>query len=1247
MALVITLIMLAVVTLMAVTFLALSRRERASVTATADLTAAKLAADTGAARAQAELVARVAVQSNLFAYDLKVSTNLISRAGFDRKDTFSFTNVNYTYADGTRLNRDDLFRNLTNLYYDPRPPVFVVTNASLPLDNPARSEFRFYLDLNRNGRFDTNGLQPIVTAGRWSDTNLANFVGDPEWVGILEHPDQPHSASNLFIGRYAYLMLPAGKSLDLNFIHNSAKNFNLGVPRPVPEGFWRNQGVGSWELNLAAFLQTLLPTFYDVYQPEPSLASSSRSWAFLDALEILRYRYNDTRASLRSVFEQFDLAGANAFERDQIDGYSDGALVLTNRLLENSVGVDLPDDPTRPWPGSDNVQGYYSVQELFDNDKVDLQRALNPDLADRLLIAGNDYVHNPPPGDFLRNSSNVYAFSRLLAQLGTDSLPATRNKLNLNYDNVTPYFNQVASATNFLPWANSLSFFTNAADRLLRQYPGFKRGLADGIQVYPNNFYTPDVHRLLQLAANIGDALTNRVLIATNLPLPSVFRPVFTNSLQGGTNLVAIIGYEEIIGTNALRQPWLEVTNVPTGQVVRGVNVYGVPWVVGTKKGLPNFNEFHLESLAQVSRRLQAVKANATDRNPRYYQSWALTITNYLGAEVWNSYTQAFPVPLTLWMTNRCAIGLRDANSNVVPPAASVIRFTNFFVSANVATNLAGNRFLLPLDQQVRFVPESTYLPTAIPPLRSLTNVNTIQFDATLGYPVPEWKLELTNRLQLALIAQGRIIDFVNLDNLRASLDVANVLAATNQSGGRLPPPGTAGRAGAVTPQSFWRTDRLGGLPTAMTFGIAAQIQVSTNDVLSDADWRDFSPNPVSGQQKRDAIDGFRVFLGMDPLFDAGYRIRHPELATRRTMQVPYSPSVKMDQALRWQANDPLVHYHIEDLFDIRLTSTNTSDVTVLGAQQRGTNASNLGMVNKRYSPWGGPPLAGGPEDPFAFNPAVKDPMIAKSDDWDFPTNKFPSLGWLGRVHRGTPWQTIYLKSGVEDPRQWMLYAGGLNPRRSLLTHPTNDWRLLELFTVAPNDNAARGLLSVNQTNEAAWAAVLCGVSVLTNHQGTAVDGKVPAYGYLYIEPNTPQFSNIVYNINTNRAARGGTFRHLGEVLSSPALTVASPYLNTNVDQSRYGITDAVYERIPQQILSLLKEDEPYVVVYAYGQSLKPADRSRVTAPGTYFNLCTNYQITGEVLTKTAVRLEEFQRPNDTNTYYRGIVESYNLLPTD
>jgi len=94
-----------------------------------------------------------------------------------------------------------------------------------------------------------------------------------------------------------------------------------------------------------------------------------------------------------------------------------------------------------------------------------------------------------------------------------------------------------------------------------------------------------------------------------------------------------------------------------------------------------------------------------------------------------------------------------------------------------------------------------------------------------------------------------------------------------------------------------------------------------------------------------------------------------------------------------------------------------------------------------------------------------------------------------------------------------------------------------------------------------------------------------------------------------------------------PELTVASPFLNTNsLTQLQQGISEAVYERIPQQILSLLRAGEPRFVIYAFGQSLKPADRSIVTS-GPFFGLCTNYQITAEVATRTVLRVEGSPNP--------------------
>src|SRR6185295_656111 len=179
-----------------------------------------------------------------------ISTNFKSSAGFNPKQQgITLTNVSYTYADGTLLKPADMLKNLGNLQYDPRPPVFIQTNAA------GATDFRFYLDFNRNRLFDTNGLLPVIgpdgsfvsTNGlstlKLSEAMFGNFLGDPEWIGELEHPDQPHGETNRFVGRYAYLVLPAGKSLDLNFIHNQLNpnaSRNLNPQQPNPNGYMRN-----------------------------------------------------------------------------------------------------------------------------------------------------------------------------------------------------------------------------------------------------------------------------------------------------------------------------------------------------------------------------------------------------------------------------------------------------------------------------------------------------------------------------------------------------------------------------------------------------------------------------------------------------------------------------------------------------------------------------------------------------------------------------------------------------------------------------------------------------------------------------------------------------------------------------------------------------------------------------------------------------------------------------------------------
>jgi len=169
-ALVITLIMLGMVTTMAVVFLSISRRERASVSVVTDQTSAQLMADTAAAQALSKVVGEMVATQNPLAYGFSVSTNYINRFGY-QPGNLSPTNVGYVYPNGRSLSQNDLLVSLAKLQHLPRPPVFVDTNALgwRPKNYTRVDDFRFYLDLNRNRAYEPTGRQVVTNfAGRQS-----------------------------------------------------------------------------------------------------------------------------------------------------------------------------------------------------------------------------------------------------------------------------------------------------------------------------------------------------------------------------------------------------------------------------------------------------------------------------------------------------------------------------------------------------------------------------------------------------------------------------------------------------------------------------------------------------------------------------------------------------------------------------------------------------------------------------------------------------------------------------------------------------------------------------------------------------------------------------------------------------------------------------------------------------------------------------------------------------------------------
>jgi hypothetical protein len=368
-----------------------------------------------------------------------------------------------------------------------------------------------------------------------------------------------------------------------------------------------------------------------------------------------------------------------------------------------------------------------------------------------------------------------------------------------------------------------------------------------------------------------------------------------------------------------------------------------------------------------------------------------------------------------------------------------------------------------------------------------------------------------------------------------------------------------------------------------------------------------------------------------------------PPLSASAILECPCTPTYVIIQQTNWVANDPLVHYTMDDLtWTTDPTATNAAyDLNVPQTVPPPTNS--IGTLTSRYAPWGKGQGRGGSaanEDML-----LKDPQMWTSTNWNFPTGKFPNVGTLGRVHRGTPWQTVYFKADNPsgDPaavNAWATWVSpnGINSPNALENYPTNDWILADLFTTATDDNAATGLLSVNQTNIEAWAAVFCGVFAPTN----ATNG-------IQIMPNNngplgslQNFTNLVdatspyYGLNAVRTNYpNGILHKVGYVLGAAALTTQSPLLGgTAASAGNY--PDEIVERIPQQTLSLMKVGEPQFVIFAWGQSLKPKGLPYLNTGGFNNNIYTNYEITGEVLTRTVCHLV---RTNGV----KMVIDSYNV----
>jgi hypothetical protein len=799
-------------------------------------------------------------------------------------------------------------------------------------------------------------------------------------------------------------------------------------------------------------------------------------------------------------------------------------------------------------------------------------------------------------------------------------------------------FARPAAASPQLNPACPQKFFTNVASRLLSSQLNVN---LNHIQIYPTNQYTPAVHRLLQVTANILDATTTNYY-------PSVFRPLFwkTNEECGGvwqTNIY-VAGYQYVQEPLASNNPPIlntpmdvSDTNVPFGLSGMTNNIYDIPWVLGVKKGLPNFNGLEIYNTFFIERKLQFNRSDAipgsTTRIYTTNQMYIMGVTNCYAMDDWNSYAETFTDNVLIVAQDTFGFGLSNDAAGYLPATSSFTTASNEIVVGWPGVGyppVATYSFQFPLGTNV-FLPQNLSAPVGPPSSNNEyiyhSGPNTVTFSSGGGNtsftgpcfiatsltppsymdtnngtpPLPHLVMQTTNRLQAYMLDTQNpnapyILDYVQLGGMNGSLDVNQAIADPN------------GAVGNNQLGGLWSTNIYGNAP----FGVIEQYLVSmgaTPFPVADSDegngtqqtgWTT-APVPGLGQNSvADQASYFRAFFsGQDE--DPVSGITNIELS----ILAPFTPMRVVVQRYVYQVNDPLVHYTMQDLLDF---PDSTNGRYSLKLPPAGPAYVYPGNISDRYMPWGQSgnlakvPLNNITPDDNAYNYSYKDPLVTAPDSWNFPTNETLNASWLGQVHRGTPWQTIYLKSpdillwSEQSGNQtiyngvptWQIWTGDLNIPDAISMAPVQDWQIAALLASMFNTNNESSLFSANDPSPNDWENVLNGMTALTNDLNDYFFGFDPMaeFATLTISSNSTQAAEIANAIESSRTSLPGQlFTTPGTIFAVPQLSVQSPFLNWNDSaQEQAGISDLAYETIPDQLLPLLRVDSIGSMTAASGQ---------------------------------------------------------------
>lgn len=665
------------------------------------------------------------------------------------------------------------------------------------------------------------------------------------------------------------------------------------------------------------------------------------------------------------------------------------------------------------------------------------------------------------------------------------------------------------------------AFFNTVAGELLRVELSAD---LNRIQLYPTNEYTPQLHRYLKLAANIYECTTNRT--ETGYPhLPTLFRPLFTND----SGSVFICGYTAVSGTNVLAAPLRDLTeSADRAALELEDRVLGVPFIIGVRKGYPNFNEAACETKLRIARRLEFRRLPWSGPIDRTNVMYTAEISNQFGVECWNPYTNSFPRDLKMLTSATVSFRMTNEHGSLLVTNVAELRDVRMIPAGQWPAYLAGPTspsFLLPLTTNWVTLPLSAYS-SSLEQFVSATD----SFEQLPSLPAPSWWAQVRVSVNHALVdaIAGEIVDYVSLDSTTPPYDLTSMLMLNASM--QIDPCGPL-YLPSGSPGSLWCTNRFNPYDQSLpTFGMLNQIQVGLANLPSSV-W------PM--QTNIAAINFFRAQFDLSPL--SPYQF----FPKTNLFYCPFSPVQDVFLSTWWSAADPLVHHTPQELsLDVHPWTFQFMDL-------------NLGRVNVNYEPWSLNYSS------TRNNLTLKDPAVFSAETWDFPENQVPDLSWISRVHRGTPWQTVYWKSGAVSPDQWADWLR-MPPWDAISLMPTNDWRLVEILAPLFNANYLHFLTSINQPDAAGFADLIDGIQVYTNSTANQLDSMT-------LQAGSPQGEAIAAAMLAGRAQQpNGFFQSVGDCFAVPQLSLASPFIRPRLASAP---ADRAFEAIPSQLAVRARPD--------------------------------------------------------------------------